>query len=311
MKHHSCLSLTVAIGVLALISAPAVRGQYAWFARATDTIDVDGQTVLDKAATYEVVFMLPSSHHSGGLIFNEHAYGGEDKQLSMSMVNIVSYFYPAPITEVKEPNGLIALDVWHHVAAVYNGSEERIYLDGQRIQAQPATQAIANNDGGRASIGARTRESFRPGMVGIIDAIRISKVARYTGFSFVPPRGDLESDGDTVLLYNFNDPEGSTIVRDQSPLNRAGKLGVGFEGATAPQIIAKLPTEVSLGLKILPAVELEFSTSVGGKYYYQSSPDMAVWTDLPEVVIGDGSVLTKLFSTRSSDKLFYRVVSRP
>jgi hypothetical protein len=47
------------------------------------------------------------------------------------------------------------------------------------------------------------------------------------------------------------------------------------------------------------------------QYQIQSSPDMAVWTDLPEIVKGDENVLSKLLSTQGGGRLFYRVVARP
>jgi len=181
-----------------------------------------------------------------------------------------------------------------------------------RIQSGPKSVAAIANGDGNTFVGAMMGCSqFYSGFVGYLDSIRISKAARYSGLTFVPPKGDMPSDADTVLLYNFNDPESSTTIRDESPLARTGHLGAGFNGATSPKIISNLPTEMDLGLKAFTAVELQFSSRVDAKYYIQSSPDMAVWTDLPGVITGDGTIMKKLVSTQENGKLFFRVVARP
>jgi hypothetical protein len=292
-------------------AAASSWAQYAWFSRNTDIIAVSGQTELTDQCTIEAIFLLPSSDHSGGSLFDEWVLSQEEKYLSVSSQSIGAVAYPNNYMEVVEKRGLISLDKWHHVAFVCNGNEQRIYLDGLRIQSGPATQAIGNAPG-PAFIGYAPREgSDFPSFVGFLDSVRVSKVARYSGLSFVAPTNDLPSDADTVLLYNFNDPPGSQTVKDDSPLARTGTLGAGFAGATAPKIVTELPIVIPLGLQIFTAVELRFSTSLNGKYQLQSSPDMAVWTDLPEFITGDGNVVSKLISTRDSGRLFYRIVSRP
>jgi hypothetical protein len=65
-----------------------------------------------------------------------------------------------------------------------------------------------------------------------------SSVARYTGERFLPPDGDLASDEQTVLLFNFNEPAGSKTLVDESAHGLTGSLGVGFEAATSPQLVS-------------------------------------------------------------------------
>lgn len=306
----------VILATLVLCQTSTVAtAQYAWFARNTDSIAVDGQTVLSSQATYEAVFMLPSSLHSGGSVFGEQTSGQEHKSLSVSIFHVGGSAWPNSSISVTDPE-LVSLDSWHHVAVVFNGSELRLYVDGRRLQSQAATSLIGNGPRpgaiGAFIVNAGTSSpQFKPSFVGYLDSIRISKTARYSGLSFTPPMGDMTSDTNTVLLYNFNDPTDSTTVADGSPLSLTGTLGVGFAGATSPRIISALPTQVSLNLKIFTAIELEFSSSVNGKYYLQSSPDLAVWSDLPGVIIGDGNVMTNLSSIRGNPKLLYRIVSRP
>lgn len=304
--RHILLTTIVFIQTASVASA-----QYAWFARNTDTISVGGQTILGDACTIEAVFMLPGSHHSGGSIFDEWVLQQEEKYLSVSFQTIGGVAFPNDYLEVTEQRSLISLDQWHHVAFVCNGSEARIYLDGVRIQSRPASSPIGNGPG-QAAIGYAPRDgSDFPSFIGFLDSIRVSGNARYSGLSFPPPAGDLAPDADTLLLYNFNDAPGSATVADESALDRTGVLGTGFPGATAPKLIAELPEAAPLALEIFTAVELQFLSSLNVQYQLQSSPDMAVWTDLPEFIKGDGGIMTKLLPTRGNSKLFYRVVSRP
>jgi hypothetical protein len=304
-------SLGQAMAALLLLAPFTAGAQYAWFARNTDTIAVSGQTELSDQCTIEAVFMLPGNSHSGGSIFSEWVLGQEEKHLGISLISVGAVAFPNNYLEAVERRGLLSLDMWHHVAVVWNGNEQRIYLNGLRIQSGPAFQRIGNGPG-EAFIGFAPREGTDlPGFVGYLDSVRVSKVARYAGLSFTAPVGDLPSDDHTLLLFNFNDPLDKPTIQDESSLARTGTLGGALAPATAPKIVGKLPTEVPLGLRIFPAVEIQFPTTLGATYQLQSSPDMAVWTDMPEFITGDGQVLRKLISTQGNGRLFYRAVTRP
>jgi hypothetical protein len=305
---NSVRSLTVGLLFAPILTCSA---QYAWFARNTDVISVSGQTDLGTQCTIEVILMLPSSAHSGGSVFDEWVLNQEEKHLDVSMISVDGVAFPNDPLEASENRGLVTLDQWHHIAYVCDGVEQRLYLDGQLIQSAPGSATLGNGSG-PAFVGYAPRAgSDLPSFVGLIDTLRVSKLARYSGPSFTPPTGDLLTDPETVLLYNFNDPPDSTAVKDESPLGRTGTLGTGFSGATSPKLVAKLPDAVPLGLQIFTAVELQFSTSIGGQYQIESSPDMAVWTPLPGMISGLGGITNKLLSTRETGKLFYRVVARP
>jgi hypothetical protein len=302
---------TIILGTLLTSGLTITRGEYAWFSKTTDVIAVAGQTELESQCTIEAIFMLPTSQHSGGSLFHEWVLEKEEKHLGLSFISIGATAYPNPYLEIVERTGLITLGEWHHVAFVCTGIDTRLYLNGVMVQSAPARQAIGNAEG-QAFIGYAPRGGHDlPSFVGFLDSIRVSNVARYSGLSFAPPRGNLPSDGDTVLLYNFQDPSDSPTVADQSPLGRTGMLGAGFEWATAPRLIATLPSDTPLDLEVYHAVELRFATSRNVRYQVQSSPDLAVWRDLPEFIDGDGTVMSKFIPTQGTTRLFYRVVARP
>jgi protein-S-isoprenylcysteine O-methyltransferase Ste14 len=91
-----------------------------------------------------------------------------------------------------------------------------------------------------------------PFILGVLDSVRISNVARYSGPSFSPTMGDLANEPGTLLLYNFNANEVSgNTVYDQSGNGRNGTFASGFDGATAPTLVPEPSTLVLLGVGAL------------------------------------------------------------
>ena len=207
-----------------------LRADVVLFGRSTDTIRVDNNLVtLGSAATYEARILFTAQHAGFGLIFNEHTFALEDKQLLAGPEGLRAFSHGLTTETPGEIAASIPLasNVWHHVAYVYDGAQERLYLDGVLVKSRSASGSIRNNSG-FAAIGSNYREGagLRPGFVGYIDTIRISSVARYSGERFRPPMGDLPGDGQAVLLYNFKQSVGQTLAMDESPLNRTGRLGL-------------------------------------------------------------------------------------
>lgn len=207
-----------------------LQADVALFGRSTDTIRVDNNLVsLGAAATYEARILFTPQHAGFGLVFNEHTFALEDKQLLAGPEGIRAFSHGLTTETPGEITASIPLasNVWHHVAYVYDGAQERLYLDGVLVRFRGASGSIRNNSG-FAAIGSNYREGAgrRPGFVGYIDTIRISSVARYSGERFSPPMGDLSGDGQAVLLYNFKESVGQTLATDESPLNRTGRLGL-------------------------------------------------------------------------------------
>jgi hypothetical protein len=89
---------------------------------------------------------------------------------------------------------------WHHVAGVFDGKQVRVYVDGKLV-AQQAGKGRRRTNQLPLFLGADTNKNGGPTshFAGLIDEIRLSKVARYVGDSFVPPAKHIP-DEDTVLL---------------------------------------------------------------------------------------------------------------
>ena len=105
------------------------------------------------------------------------------------------------------------INEWHHVAAEYDGSNLRIYLDGNLMSSSPSSATFSSTTiplliGGQ--------------MDGLGDAVRISTIARYAGNNFDPWSDAFTPDSDTHLLWHCNEGSG-TFLNDES--------GNGFNGS--------------------------------------------------------------------------------
>lgn len=220
-----------------------------FFNNPTDTIQISGQTVLGNESTYEAGIYFPSGIGAFGLVFDEFKYGLEDKVLAAGPNLLYGYNFPnfpnyalSGITSTTP----LASDTWHHIAFVQGGGTQRLYLDGQMVGTRPAAGDIWDSDGGGFLGALFSPSSF----IGHLDTFRISNVARYTGNSFEAPKGDLTSDANTQLLYNFIledyfQQDGDTWVSDLSGNGRNGRFGTGFAGATSPSIVVPVDSQES------------------------------------------------------------------
>lgn len=208
------------------------------FSRPTDTVQIAGNTRLQHAATYEAVVRIHDAAAPDGLLFNEWQGAAEDKQLTMGAHSLWGYAFR--VSPPDGPGGVvgslsIADERWHHVAYVYDGAEERTYLDAQLIFARPAAGNVANGDASLMSVGAMARDGgIRQGFSGYVRALRISSVARYVGQQITVPKPPFASGPGTELNFDFTELSPSGMVRDLSGNGHAGTLGAGFGSATAP-----------------------------------------------------------------------------
>ena len=213
----------VILSLLVLAAAPA-RAGYIYFGDINNYIEASGQTVIATASTYEAVVLFKSTDGSG-MVMEEIEPFGEDKFFEVAPASgVYGFNYPVNNPDVLfGPVANITLDTWHHVAYVYDGAEERLYFDGMLVGSRAGSGDVSDASG-LAYIGASLVHHYTT-FTGLLDSVRLSDVARYAGASFTPPTGDLTSDANTLLLYNFDDPAGSSTVTDSSPLGRTGTFG--------------------------------------------------------------------------------------
>jgi hypothetical protein len=226
-----------------LAGAP-LHAQVARFDAVTDTIGIDGQTVLGTAATFEARVLLQPG--GSGSIYMEQVSGREDKRLALNETGpaAIGFTLPTNQTTFFAP-ATVSTGVFHHIAFVRDGTEERLYLDGSLVGSRSVSGDIDDSPNTAPAVGAQFFDQtaiLSNAFIGLIDTLRISNVARYSGASFSAPTGDLGSDAGTLILYNFNaaDLSGNQLA-DLSGNGHTGTLGAGFVGATAPEILSAVP----------------------------------------------------------------------
>ncbi len=114
---------------------------------------------------------------------NQSEYGiFLDDGIPSFMVHIAGAYKVA-----KAKSARIQPDRWHHVAGVYDGSEVRVYLDGQLV-GRTAASGDRTTNALPFIVGADPNRSGSPtdSIQANIDGVRISRVARYGIESFSP-----------------------------------------------------------------------------------------------------------------------------
>ena len=114
---------------------------------------------------------------------------------------------------------------WQHVAGVFDGEEVRTYVDGKLVSRGPGKGTRRTNRlplivGADVDGSGGATSPFD----GLIDSVRLSKVARYSGDSFEPQRR-LTADEETSLLLNFDAYVGPMAFDESSAMAHARRFG--------------------------------------------------------------------------------------
>ncbi|GAB5495639.1 MAG: metallophosphoesterase [Phycisphaerales bacterium] len=119
-------------------------------------------------------------------------------------------------SEVKSDKALLNTGTWHHLAGVYDGTEMRLYLDGQLVDTARASGTRTTNDlplmvGADVNGSGKATSFFK----GRIDDVRLSSEALYKGDRFEPTR-DWTSNAGTVLLLDMNRGIGPWVIDESA-----------------------------------------------------------------------------------------------
>lgn len=243
---------------MASIAVASVGGichaQYAHFDETTDTIGFAGDTILRTSATIEAVVSL--SAPGRGYIFFEQVNAFDHKDLAIAASGFGGAGWTYIVNEVQfQAPKAISLGVFHHIAWVRDGFTERLYFDGELLDSRTVIGEIANSPQAShpGAIGASAYDVTEipiASFLGLLDSVRVSDVARYSGPSITPPTGDMLADASTLLLFNFNPGEVSGVtVTDVSGSGHHGTLGYagnGFTSYTSPTIVPEPGSAVLL-----------------------------------------------------------------
>jgi WD40 repeat protein/HEAT repeat protein len=136
--------------------------------------------------------------------------------------------------------GLGRPEAWDHVALVYDGRQQMIFLNGKLRRAVPSPRPGPFDTSRRLWIGAHEYEPMGYGS-GFLRSVRISKVARY--HAEFEPSPKLSADSDTVLLLEAADGGGIRLhgaSRDQLTVQGARSIEI-EESSRAPDVEPDAP----------------------------------------------------------------------
>ena len=124
----------------------------------------------------------------------------------------------------------IPYNQWMHVAGVYDGSELRLYVDGNLIASEAFSGPISDSRNEDIVVNRHVWASGSSSrLTGYLDELRISGVARYSD-NFAPPAFDFSSDDQTLGLWHFDSSTG--LMLDDSDYGHHGTpSGTGSTGA--------------------------------------------------------------------------------
>jgi hypothetical protein len=122
----------------------------------------------------------------------------------------MQFRYQDGVTNHQTGYNAVSWPAWHHLAASYDNQTLRIFIDGVLQSSNDIGAVQAADFDGPLRIGASAYSNgFR--LQGLIDEVRLSKVARYTN-DFAPPTEAFTVDADTVALWHFDEPSGQQVL---------------------------------------------------------------------------------------------------
>jgi hypothetical protein len=110
---------------------------------------------------------------------------------------------------VSQYDAAVADGNWHHIAAVYDGSQYRLYLDGTLKASQSASISLPS----AMDVWVLSYDWFpwhTEHVKGTMDEVRVSKVARYT--SNFTPATSFTVDSDTLVYLKFDEGGGASYT---------------------------------------------------------------------------------------------------
>jgi len=162
---------------------------------------------------------------------------GGDGQLSFNIAGVDNDGDPDGWKEVLSDPNALQLYTWHHVAATYNGSRLRLYIDGIFVNDRRFTGTIDPSPDYALKIGRIADENAFSGRTwtGLIDEVRIWKRVLYQSDFTASKDHHLYTSqvSDLVGYWQFNEG-GGTHVYDKGSSNNTGSITGALRNANVP-----------------------------------------------------------------------------
>lgn len=197
------------------------------YAQADDHPELDVGDEPGESLTIEGWFYDLGSYRSGNIVYKSKAYG-----LNAWRYWSFSQTYGCIGFNLTSPAGQQSATShcewppyssgWHHAAVVFDKGtgQVQLYLDGRALLDNPSTWTAINNSTEPLQVGS--------GLGGVVDEVRISSVARYSGTTYTVPTSPFTCDANTRALWHFDEYEGATVFHDACGIDN---VLVGYNGA--------------------------------------------------------------------------------
>ncbi len=207
--------------------------------------------------------------------------------------------------EVVSPTNSLSTNTWHHVAGVYDGTNMKIYVDGEEVNSG-STGASINDNGSNLSIGGAAEYPDRR-FDGKIDEVRVWSVARSPSQIIENMCNTLTgNESGLVAYYNFDNSSGE-LVQDFGHEDQAMSDGT-WSGNSGGSFISPEWTSSAAFNTWLNASSTSWSTGSNwslGAYPNSNSvnvgipdhstaydPEITSVIQMKNLVVGDGATLT-------------------
>jgi hypothetical protein len=213
-----------------------------------DYVNFGNSTVfnIDSAVTYEA-WIRPDTGLSG-FIFNKWVNFQEDKQLTYSGDRVSFYLFNVFGGASLVTSSIVPLHQYTHIAATYNGSTAKLYVNGV-LDTFKTVSAGVNNSSGNLFIGFNPdRFDVVAPFKGIIDEFRIWNTARTESDIQSTMNQTLNGNEPGLIGYwKFDEGAGSTTADETSNGNNGTISGaVWVPGATPVEDEGSFPESYGL-----------------------------------------------------------------
>ena len=290
-----------------LISTPtwAASVNSVVFTQSNSFITIDGTIPVDQSLTVEanIYFLNQKSTNQFNWVTQWHGLGHiGQQQFDFSTNYMDAYMYPKDTFNYNQylpgsdgnfytTNVSISLSDWHSCAYVLNQTNESFFLDGKKIASRSTSSA---------KVYSPSTWHFITGFCGL-GSFKISKVVLYTN-DYSPNYSSLNTDTNTLLLYNFTNSSGGAIVTDLSGNGHTGHLG--GRPIDMPPAVAPIYTNfLAPSIPVLSTNSFYYTTnSSSASIIGYSGTNAAVSilssiSGLPVTSIGDGAFTNQLTIT--------------
>lgn len=204
----------------------------------------------------------------------------------------------------------LELGQWFHVAASFDGTTARLFLNGNIVDEIDDANFILSSSTNAFNVGARYWGSYSRYLDGKLDEIRISDIARYTE-NFCPSRfTSFSDDENTRLLLHLDDYSGTTIYDETHNF-----LGVTYRASPNDPNWAKSSTPIILKNALSQSLcsgDAQFDiTSYNNTTSQWQLSTTGNFTDLSDGGVYSGSTTNNLNISDISSlsgQLFYRCI---